>query len=71
MVFDQKKELPDNKKDSFLNGLVEGMYFDFCQFNEQSFLVGTEKRKIHFNLKDILANKLKLMRNTFFEYMCS
>lgn len=47
LVIDQEKELADNKKEAFLYGLAGGMCFDFNQFQDHLFLVGTEEGKIH------------------------
>lgn len=47
LVIDQDKELVENKKEAFLYGLAGGMCFDFNQFHDHLFLVGTEEGKIH------------------------
>jgi dynein intermediate chain 1 len=47
LVIDQDKELVENKKEAFLYGLAGGMCFDFNQYQDHLFLVGTEEGKIH------------------------
>lgn len=47
LVIDENKGLVENKKEQFLYGLAGGMCFDFNQFQDHLFLVGTEEGKIH------------------------
>ena len=47
LVIDENKGLAENKKETFMYGLAGGMCFDFNQFQDHLFLVGTEEGKIH------------------------
>lgn len=47
LVIDENKGLAENKKETFMYGLAGGMCFDYNQYQDHLFLVGTEEGKIH------------------------
>jgi dynein intermediate chain 1 len=47
LIVDESKGLVENKKEAFMYGLAGGMCFDFNEYLDDLFLVGTESGKIH------------------------
>jgi dynein intermediate chain 1 len=47
LVVDESKGLTEGKSEAFIYGLAGGMCFDFNQYEDHLFLVGTEEGKIH------------------------
>jgi len=65
LTVDQSKELVDNKKEQFLYGLAGGMCFDFNQYMDHLFLVGTEEGQIHLCSKAYSGQYLETYKDHY------